>query len=90
MTDIFIKIADDRIEAGSSPKLIIDLNNQNHVIDYHGKKIPYPAEIRLSPDLLRGRRSNVLQSAVMYYYQQAYRFAEDWEISQEYKKMKNL
>lgn len=86
MADISIKITDDKIEVGSSPKLVIDLKNQHHMIDYQEKKIPYHVDIRLSPDLLRGQRRNVFQSAMTYYYGQACQFAEDLKVAQAYRK----
>lgn len=88
MVEIPIKITDDKIEVGSSPKLMIDLKNQHHMINYQEKKIPYRVNIRLSPDLLRGQRRNVFQSAMMYYYRQACQYAEDLEIAQAYRKKK--
>lgn len=90
MAEIPVKITYDKIEVGSSPKLVIDLKNQHHMINYQERKIPYHVNIRLSPDLLRGQRSNVFQSAMMYYYGQACQFAEDQEIAQAYRKKKGI
>ena len=85
MQEYSIKYKDDKIEVGCSPKLVIDLKNQNHMILYKEQKIPYRAKIQLSPDLIRGQRSNVLESALQYYYQQAWQFLKDSETARAYQ-----
>lgn len=86
MEHISFKISGHKIDVGSSPRLIIDLESQDHILENHGETTAYRAQIHLSPDLLRGERSQVLQSAINYYYWQACQFTEDQTAAQAYRK----
>lgn len=85
MQEYSIKFKDDKIEIGRSPKLVIDLKDQNHMIFYQDQRIPYRVNIQLSPDLIRGQRSNVLRSTLKYHYQQACQFLKDSETARTYQ-----
>lgn len=78
-----------KLYIGDSPKLMIDLETQRNFIHYENEDIPYKKEIRISPDLLRGKRPEVFETAVKYYYQQACEIAEGIRIAREYGKRAN-
>lgn len=74
---------------GDSPLLIVDLDSQENYLVFDGKKRPYQREVALSRDLLEGKRSNVLKTAVDYYYDQACRIAEGLKRAEEYRSRLN-
>ena len=84
-----VELDGEKLYIGDSPKLMIDLKTQKNFIYYEDEDIPYKKEIRISPDLLQGRRSEVFETAVKYYYQQACEFAEGIQIAREYGKRAN-
>ena len=53
------------------------------------ENIPYKKEIRLSPDLLEGKRPEVFKTAVGYYYQQACEIADGIQIARAYGRKAN-
>ncbi len=66
---ILVRQEKDVLYIGDMPQLIVDLKNQNNYIVYQDKKIPYHREICLSRDLLEGKRKNVFDTAIRYYYE---------------------
>lgn len=66
----------NKIIIGDSLQLIVDLENQENYIRINDKMIPYRKKVELSGDLLAGKRQDVLETAVRYYYEQACSIAE--------------
>ena len=58
---------------GESPQLIVDLETQENYIRTGDRLIEYHRKVGLSPDLLAGKRANVLETALEAYYLQACR-----------------
>ena len=85
-----VELDGEKLYIGDSPKLMIDLKTQKNFIRYEDEEIPYKKEIRISPDLLQGKRPEVFETAVKYYYQQACEIAEGIQIAREYGKRANL
>ena len=64
---------------GESPQLIVDLETQENYIRTGERMLAYRREVLLSPDLLAGKRPQVLETALEYYYRQAgMRIAEEY------------
>ena len=59
------------IYIGESPQLIVDLETQENYIRTGERMLAYRREVLLSPDLLAGKRPQVLETALEYYYRQA-------------------
>ena len=76
-----MRIQGNKLYIGESPVLVVDLKTQ--------KDIPFKKEVRFSPDLLHGKRSNVLNTALNYYYQTACEIAEETRIARQYGKRAN-
>lgn len=76
----------NRLLIGESPQLIVNLDSQENYILVGETLRPYYREVALSKDLLEGKRSNVLESAVRYYYDQACRIAEGMLAAEAYRK----
>ena len=70
---------------GKDPRLVVNLKSQENYIETGRRKIPYQKKIQFSRDLLEGKRQNVFQTAVRYYYQQACQVAEGMRIAQQYR-----
>lgn len=87
--EIQVKYEKDRLLIGETPLLVVDMENQNNYIEVNGRKIPYRKEIRLSKDLLEGKRKNVFQTAVNYYYRQACSVAEGVLAAEKYREKAN-
>lgn len=77
------------ITIGEMPQLIVDLQNQNNYIKVQDKKIPYRRKVEFSDDLLAGKRENVMNTAVNYYYRQACEVAEGMKAAEAYRKKAN-
>lgn len=75
----------DTVFIGENPKLIVDLKNQDNYIEIDGRKIPYHREIKLSKDLLEGKRQEVFRTAVTYYYRQACNTARGIQRAEAYR-----
>lgn len=84
-----IEIKGNRLYIGDSPQLIVDLKSQKNFIRCKNENIPYKKKIRLSPDLLMGKRPEVFNTAVKYYYQQACEVAEGIQIARAYGRKAN-
>ena len=84
-----MKILDSKLYIGESPQLVVDMKNQNNYIHYENEDFPYKKEVRLSPELLQGKRERVLQTALRYYYEDAIEIAEALQIAREYGKRAN-
>lgn len=89
MEELLIHITKDKVTVGTSPQLVINLKDQKNYIKLSDREIPYRKEILLSPDLLAGKRKQVLQTALRYYYTQACQIAEDMKIAEKYRKEAN-
>ena len=70
---------------GESPQLIVDLETQGNYIRTGDRLIEYHRKVGLSPDLLAGKRANVLETALKAYYMQACETAEGIRIAEEYR-----
>lgn len=79
----------NKIIIGDSSQLIVDLENQENYIRINDKMIPYRKKVELSGDLLAGKRQNVLETAVGYYYEQACSIAEGLQIAKAYRQHAN-
>lgn len=77
MKKVDYRIAGDKLIIGEAPRLVVDLAGGENYIEIDDQKIPYRKEIRFSPDLLEGKRQNVMRTAVLYYYSRACRVVED-------------
>lgn len=89
MEHITVKKQDNKLMIGDCPCLVLDLKDQNHYIETTEKRIPYRVHIDISPDLLEGKRENVLQTAANYYYEQACQVVNGLEIAAKYRKQAN-
>jgi hypothetical protein len=72
-----------KLEVGTCPKLVIDLESGENYIETEERKIPYHKNIWISEDLLQGKRANVMQTAMNHYYMQARDVAEGYRILDE-------
>lgn len=87
MQQIQVQVVDgNTILVGNAPRLVIDLAGGAHYIEDSGERIPYKREIQISPDLLRGERGNVLQTAMEFYYSQACDVVSSYKKLADYKK----
>lgn len=84
MENIRIQVSDDKLIVGEMPKLVIDLKGEENYIETKEQRIPYRKRIRVSRDLLQGKRANVMQTAMMYYYRQASDIAEGYKKLADY------
>ncbi len=84
MENIRIQVSDDKLMVGEMPKLVIDLKGEENYIETEEHRIPYRKRIRVSKDLLQGKRANVMQTAMMYYYQQASDIVEGYKKLADY------
>lgn len=90
MEKIKTQVRDDKLIIGESPEFIVDLKDGSGYIRVHNQKIPYMKKIRLSGDLLSGKRNNVFETAVSYYYNQACKVAEGYCAIAAYRKKANV
>ena len=65
-----------------------DLETQENYIRTGERMLAYRREVLLSPDLLAGKRPQVLETALEYYYRQACETAEGIRIAEEYGKQR--
>ena len=79
----------NKLYIGEKPVLVVDLQTQENYIHYEKEDIPFKKEVKLSPDLLQGKRPKVLNTALNYYYQTACEIAEATRIAREYGKRAN-
>lgn len=82
---IRIRIEGNRLIIGSSPQLVVNLDSQENYIVADGKRRAYFREVALSRDLLEGKRRNVLETAVRYYYGQACRVLDGMIAAEAYR-----
>lgn len=90
MESLKIEKQGDLLVIGEEPQLVICLKTQDHYIKTGAKKIPYKRKILLSQDLLEGKREQVLETAVRYYYKQASSIVQGIAMAEEFKKKANL
>lgn len=90
MEKIKIQVIHDKLIVGEIPRLVIDLNGGENYLETENQKIPYRKKIGISRDLIQGKRSNVMQTAMMYYYQQASRIAEGYKKIADYHDRINI
>lgn len=89
MGTIEIKRQGNSIVIGDSPQLIVDLKTQKNYIRVEGMEIPYRRKIEFSDDLLAGKRKQVMDTAVRYYYRQACEVAEGMKVAKAYREKMN-
>ena len=70
---------------GEDPQLIVNLETQENHIKTGERLLTYHRRVGLSPDLLAGKRPNVLETAVEAYYMQACRTAEGILAAEAYR-----
>ena len=75
-----------RLLIGVEPQLIVDCDTQENFIRTDGRLRAYHREVKISRDLLEGKRANVMQSALRYYYDQACRILEGMNEAEKYRK----
>lgn len=75
---------------GDSPQLIVNLESQENYIKIQDRMLPYYREVALSKDLLAGKRRNVLETALDYYYEQACKTAEGILAAEAYRSRANV
>ena len=85
MSTVTIKKSGDTMIIGDHPQLIVNLQSQENFIYVNGKKIPYKREVVFSKDLLEGKRKEVFETAVKYYYHQACQVAEGYLFVEKYR-----
>lgn len=85
MENVRIQVLHDKLIVRDMPRLVIDLNGRKNDIETEQQKIPYRKSIRVSKDLLQGKRANVMQTVMMYYYWQASHIAEGYERQADYR-----
>ena len=79
----------DELIIGEEPRLIVNLRTQNNYVRVGEKLFLYNKEIRFSRDLLAGKRRQVMNTAVSYFYHQACEIAEGLEIAEDYRQRAN-
>lgn len=89
MGTIEIKRQGNYIVIGDSPQLIVDLRTQKNYIRVEGMEIPYRRKVEFSDDLLAGKRKQVMDTAVRYYYRQACEVAEGMKVAKAYREKMN-
>ena len=89
MQEIQVTREGNILTIGTAPQLIVDLKNQRNYIEYDSMKVPYQREIVFGEDLLEGKRKNVFQTAIRYYYEQACKFVEGLRIAEAYRSKAN-
>ena len=79
------------LELEQRKKVEKDIERQEAISDYlyEQEDIPFKKEVKLSPDLLQGKRQKVLNTALNYYYQTACEIAEETRFAMEYGKRAN-
>ena len=77
MKNVEVQLKGDLLIIGKDPRLVVNLKSQENYIETGSRKIPYRKKIQFSRDLLEGKRQNVFQTAVSYYYQQACQVASE-------------
>lgn len=85
MRPVKIQRSEDKLIIGESPKLVVDLTGGQNYIETENQKIPYRKTIRISADLLQGKRQNVMQTAMSHYYSQACSVAEGYKKLSKYR-----
>lgn len=85
MKNVEVQLKGDLLIIGKDPRLVVNLKSQENYIETGSRKIPYQKKIQFSRDLLGGKRQNVFQTAVRYYYQQACQVAEGMRIAEQYR-----
>ena len=89
-TDLLnMRVQGNKLYIGEAPVLVVDMQTQENYVHYEQEDIPFKKEVKLSPDLLQGKRQKVLNTAFNYYYQTACEFAEETRFAREYGKRAN-
>ena len=89
MQKVKVERKGDLLLIGEEPQLVIDLVNQKNYILTQGKKILYMREVCFSPDLLAGKRQNVFETAVRYFYNHACQVACGTQLAEAYRAQAN-
>ena len=89
-TDLLnMRVQGNKLYIGEAPVLVVDMQTQENYVHYEKEDIPFKKEVKLSPDLLQGKRPEVLNTALNYYYQTACEIAEETRIAREYGERAN-
>jgi len=75
----------NRLFIGKDPQLIVELETQENYIKTGDRLTESHRKVGLSPDLLAGKRGNVLETVVETYYLQACHVAEGIRVAEEYR-----
>lgn len=89
MKKIKVEMSGDIMMIGEEPRLIVNLKTQMNYIESQGKRFPYKREVALSDDLLAGKRKNVYETVIKYYYDKACEVADGMRIAESYRSMVN-
>ena len=84
-----MRVQGNKLYIGEAPVLVVDMQTQENYVHYEKEDIPFKKEVKLSPDLLKGKRPEVLNTALNYYYQTACEIAEETRFAREYGKRTN-
>lgn len=90
MLNIKVKKEGKILVIGEKPELIVNLENQMNFIKMNDELLSYKKKICLSDDLLSGKRRNVWETAIQYYYRQACAVAEGILVAREYRSRANI
>lgn len=90
MLNIKVKKEGKILVIGEKTELIVNLENQINFIKMNDELLPYKKKICLSNDLLSGKRRNVWETAIQYYYRQACAVAEGILVAREYRSRANV
>ena len=85
----FLEVKTDLLNMREAPVLVVDMQTQENYVHYEQEDIPFKKEVKLSPDLLQGKRQKVLNTALNYYYQTVCEIAEETRFAREYGKRAN-
>ena len=61
-----MRVQGNKLYIGEAPVLVVDMQTQENYVHYEQEDIPFK-EVKLSPDLLQGKRQKVLNTALNYY-----------------------
>lgn len=90
MDSIQVKREGNVLRIGESPQLVIHLDTQENYIQTDLKQIPYHKKVVFSEDLLNGKRKEVMETAIQYYYEHACEVVRDSQIAEAYRARANL
>ena len=61
-TDLLnMRVQGNKLYIGEAPVLVVNMQTQENYVHYEQEDIPFKIEVKLSPDLLQGKRQNIPQ-----------------------------